>query len=443
MPAMRAFLRRPGRNLPGEPATGADGSSAAAALGGEAAAESTAGHQHAGAAAGRAAGHRASADGSAVDAAAATRHIHIDAPSAAVDIAAASAQSPAARSHVPGWLQAGAAWAWRLLLLALLAYVAARVAAALSVVLVPCAAALLLTALLRPVAGRLRRAGLPPLAAAWATLGVAIGGLAGVVALVTARVRAEYPSLVNQVKHTTTQIQSWLAGRPFHIHTGNLQKLSSDVVRYLSRHKSVVEGTVLTGGKIAFEVLGGVALMFFVTFFLLKDGGKIWHWLTSSMHGERKQRVDEAGSAAWQAVTYYVRGTVAVAATHAVVIGITLAVMNAPLVAPLAVLMFIAAFIPLVGMLAAGTLAILVVLAAKGWIDAVVLLGILVVMNQLESHLLQPLVVGKMVRLHPLAIILVLAVGAVVAGIAGAVVAVPIAAALTRAVPLLRGGKAS
>jgi predicted PurR-regulated permease PerM len=148
--------------------------------------------------------------------------------------------------------------------------------------------------------------------------------------------------------------------------------------------------------------------------------------------------VDRAGHAAWNAVVHYLRGTVVVAAIHAVVMGITLSIMNAPLVAPLALLMFVAAFVPLVGALVAGALAILVVLAAKGWIMAVVVLGILIVMNQLESHLLQPQVVGKMVHLHPLAVILVLAVGGVVAGIFGAVIAVPLTAAVTRAVPELR-----
>jgi predicted PurR-regulated permease PerM len=127
------------------------------------------------------------------------------------------------------------------------------------------------------------------------------------------------------------------------------------------------------------------------------------------------------------------RGTVAVAAIHAVVMGTTLTILSAPLAVPIALIMFIAAFIPLVGALLAGTLAVLVTLVAKGWVAAVIVLGILIVMNQLEGHLLQPQIVGKMVRLHPLAVILVLAVGGVVAGIAGAVVAVPITAALTRA----------
>ena len=131
-----------------------------------------------------------------------------------------------------------------------------------------------------------------------------------------------------------------------------------------------------------------------------------------------------------------------VAAIHAVVMGTTLSIMSAPLAVPLALFMFLAAFVPLVGVLLAGGLAILVTLAAKGWLEAVIVLGVLVVMNQMEGHLLQPQIVGKMVRLHPLAVILVLAVGGVVAGIAGAVVAVPITAALSRAIPELRAGDA-
>jgi predicted PurR-regulated permease PerM len=114
--------------------------------------------------------------------------------------------------------------------------------------------------------------------------------------------------------------------------------------------------------------------------------------------------------------------------------GATLTILSAPLAVPIALFMFFGAFIPLVGALLAGTLAVLVTLAAKGWVDALIVLGILLVMNQLEGHLLQPQIVGKMVRLHPLAVILVLAVGGVVAGIAGAVVAVPITAALSRAI---------
>jgi predicted PurR-regulated permease PerM len=353
---------------------------------------------------------------------------------------AAGPSSPAAAveaTDVPRWLRVGAAWSWRLLLLAALLYVAGKVAALLYLVIVPCAAAILLTALLQPLAGRLRRLGLGPLAATWCTLLLAFVAIGGALWLVASRVAAEYPALVTQVKHTTTQIQAWLAGRPFHIKTGNLGKLSDNLVTYLSQHKSVLEGTVLTGGRIVVEILAGSVLCFFISFFLIKDGARIWSWLTSALAPERKRRTDLAGHAAWLAVMHYVRGTIAVAAIHAVVMGVTLTIMGAPLVAPLAVFMFIAAFVPLVGVLIAGAAALLIVLAAKGLIAAVILLGILILMNQLEGHLLQPQVVGKMVRLHPLAVILVLAVAGVVAGIAGAVVAVPITAALTSAVRAL------
>ena len=352
---------------------------------------------------------------------------------------AAPGAPPAVRGDVPGWLRVAASWAWRILLLAGAIYIVARIAVVIYVVVVPCAAALLLTALLQPLAARLKRRGWPPLLATWCTLLTAMIVLAGAAAGATARVQAEYPALVAQLRHTTTQIQSWLAGPPFHLKTGDLDKASGGIVKYISQHQSLVEGTVVTGGRIAAEALGGLVLTFFVTFFLIKDGRKIWVWLIHRAHPENKDRIDRAGQAAWQAVVYYVRGTVVVAAIHAIVMGITLSVMNAPLAVPLALFMFLAAFIPLVGVLLAGGLAILVTLAAKGWLAAVIVFGILVVMNQLEGHLLQPQIVGKMVRLHPLAVILVLAVGGVMAGIAGAVVAVPITAALSKAIPVLRG----
>jgi predicted PurR-regulated permease PerM len=338
-----------------------------------------------------------------------------------------------ASEAVPRWLRVGAAWSWRLLLLAALLYVTGKLAALLYLVIVPCAAAILLTALLQPFTFRLRRAGLGPLSATWCTLLLAFALIGGIVWLVTARVEAEYPALVTQVGRTSTQIQNWLASSPFHIRTGNLEKITDNAVNYLSQHRSTVEGAALTGGRIVVELLAGIVLCFFISFFLIKDGERIWAWMVSGFSAERGRRANLAGHAAWQAVVYYVRGTVAVAAIHAIVMGITLAIIGSPLVAPLALFMFVAAFVPLAGVLIAGTAAILIVLASKGLIAAVIVLAVMVVMNQMEGHLLQPQVVGKMVRLHPLAVILVLAVAGVVAGIAGAVVAVPITAALTNA----------
>src|ERR1700730_15197438 len=347
-------------------------------------------------------------------------------------------ESAAEHNRVPGWLQTGAAWSWRLLILALAVYLITRMLGILYIVVVPCVAALLLTALLQPLADRLRRAGLPRLAATWATLLIAAAVLGGLVTLVATRVSADYPTLVAEARHTTTPIESWLSGPPFHVKNSNVQKFLNDIPGYLSKHKSLVEGTVVTGGKIAAEFFGGLVLMLFVMFFLIKDGERIWTWLLGALRTESAERVNRAGHAAWLAVVYYMRGTVAVAAIHAIVIGLVLWIMSVPLALPLAVLVFLAAFVPLVGLLVAGALAIVVTLATKGWVDAVILLGILVIEDQLEAHLLQPQVVGKMIRLHPLAVILSLAVGGVLAGIAGAVVAVPIVAVITRALPELR-----
>jgi predicted PurR-regulated permease PerM len=354
-------------------------------------------------------------------------------------LATGPAAGPEVRPRVPGWLERAAGWAWRLLILGLLIYVLFRLVGMLRVVVLPCVAALLLTALLQPLTQRLRRLGLPALAATWCTMLAALAVLAGVATLAATRTSAEYQRLVTDIGHTTSDLQRWLAGAPFHLHRAGLEQLSNRLLTFLKQHQSAVAGTVLSGGKIFLELLAGLVLTLFVTFFLLKDGGRIWAWLTSFLGTEARARARGAGTAAWQAMTYYVRGTVAVAAIHAVVIGTALWVMGVPLLLPLVILVFLAAFVPLVGILVAGTLAVAVTLGTRGWVAAVILVAIFILENQLEGHLLQPLVVGRMVRFHPLAIILVLAVGGVAGGIAGAVVAVPTAVALFRAMPYLLG----
>jgi predicted PurR-regulated permease PerM len=348
---------------------------------------------------------------------------------------------PAGQGRVPRWLEHAAGWAWRLLILGILLYAAFRVASLLRLVILPCVAALLLTALLKPLTTRLRQLGLPSLAATWCTVLAALAVLAGAATLAVTQTSSNYPTLVSDVGDTTDDLQRWLAGPPFHLGRTGLARLSSKLITFLKDHQSEVAGTVFAGGKIFLELLAGLVLMVFVTFFLLKDGERIWDWLTSFLGPGARGRTRGAGAAAWDALTYYVRGTIAVAAIHAVVIGTTLWVLGVPLLAPLVVLVFLAAFVPLVGILVAGTLAVAVTLGTRGWVAALVLVVVFLLENQLESHLLQPLVVGRMVRLHPLAIILVLAVGGVVAGIAGAVVAVPTAAALVRATPYLLGRK--
>ena len=340
---------------------------------------------------------------------------------------------------VPALLRNTAAWCWRLLLVAAVVYLTFKIADALRLVVIPLIAALLLSALLQPLTGLMRRAGMPALAATWCTVLAAAAVLGGIGTLIANRVQADYPMLASEVRRTVHEVQNYLAGPPFRLSGTRLDQLSSKLLNYLAQHKSVVAGTVLTGGRYFLEVLTGLILTIFITFFLLKDGRKIWSWLISALRPRPHQRAVLAGDAAWQALVSYIRGTTVVAAIHAVFIGLALWLLGVPLVVPLVMLVFIAAYVPLVGILVVGALAILVTLATKGWIAAVILLAVFLAENQIESHLLQPLVVGRIVRLHPLAIIVVLAVGGIVAGIPGAIIAVPVAAVVSYSWPYLRG----
>ena len=195
---------------------------------------------------------------------------------------------------MPRWLQRAAGWSWRLLLVGIAVYLAFRVASMLKLVVLPCVAALLLTALLQPVQSRLRRAGLPALAATWCTLLFAVAVLGGAVTLAATRATADYPTLVRELTHTGNELQTWLAGPPFHIRHGGIEGLSNRGLTYLKQHQSLVAGTVLSGGKIFLEILAGLVLMLFITFFLLKDGDRIWAWLTGFL-GTGEQAADPAG----------------------------------------------------------------------------------------------------------------------------------------------------
>ena len=348
-------------------------------------------------------------------------------------------QGGQAGPHVPRLLQNAAAWSWRLLLVAAVAYLAFKVADALRLVVLPLIAALLASALLHPFTALLRRAGLGPLAATWCTILAAAVVLGGVGTLIANRVQADYPMLAAEVRRTVHEVQVYLAGPPFHFTGARLDQLTRRLLNYLAQHKSLVAGTVVTGGRYFLEVLTGLILTVFITFFLLKDGHKIWSWLISGLRPQAHSRAVRAGDAAWQALTGYIRGTTIVAAIHAIFIGLALWLLSVPLAVPLVLLVFIAAYIPLIGILVVGALAILVTLATQGPLAAVILLAVFLAENQIESHLLQPLVVGHIVRLHPLAIIVVLAVGGIVAGIPGAIIAVPAAAVISYAWPYLRG----
>jgi predicted PurR-regulated permease PerM len=342
--------------------------------------------------------------------------------------------------QVPRLLRQTAAWSWRLLLTGLVIYLAFRLAQYLRLVTLPFIGAMLFTALLQPMAAWLRRRGAGPLLSTWCCFLIALLIIGGAIALVATQISADYPTLFAEVQRTTSELQRSLKGPPFHLNPTRLSKLSSDALNYISQHKGVVAGTVLTTGKYALEFLTGVILTLFISFFLIKDGRRIWRFVISGAKGEAHRRLDRAGGAAWQALVHYIHGTTAVAAIHSLFIGLALWLLGVPLLAPFIVLIFIAAFVPIIGILVVGALAILVTLITKGWVAAVILLGVFILENQIEGHLLQPLVVGRIIKLHPLAIILALAVGGIVAGIPGAIIAVPVAAIITYAWPALRDG---
>ncbi|MGW0806301.1 AI-2E family transporter [Nonomuraea sp. NPDC002799] len=338
---------------------------------------------------------------------------------------------------VPPVLARTAAWCVCLILVGVVVYFFIQVIARLTFVALPVAIALLLTALLFPLTNRLRGAGMRPIYATWITMLVALTVLAGTGWLVGARAGEEFPNLVQQVQATARSVQEWLITGPLHLKQAEITSYVDEIAVMVNAQRSAITGTVLSAGAVAFEVLASIVLLLFVTFFLLKDGDRIWAWFLKGFGGVAP-RVDRAGRAAWTTLSHYVQGTVAVAAVHGVIMGIVLAGMGVPLWAPLAVLIFFASFIPIVGIFFAGTIATLVTLGAKGLVYALIFLGILIVEQQLENHVLQPLIVGRALNFHPLAIILVLAIGGILAGIAGAAVAVPVAAVIYRALPELR-----
>jgi predicted PurR-regulated permease PerM len=339
--------------------------------------------------------------------------------------------------RVPPALATAAAWCWRLIVIGIVVYAIVHIIDSLRLVVLPCAVALLLCALLQPVTDRLRR-WMPSLAATWLTMLLALGVLGGVGTFVGIQANDQFPYLVDRIQYTAKQAQHWLVTGPFHLKNSQLQSIVDETLKQAEQQRGRLVGTVFTGATVAGEVIASIVFLFFVTFFLLKDGRGIWNWLIGGL-GVHRDRFDRAGRASWETLSQYVHGTVIVAAIHAVVMAIVLAIMGVPLVAPLAVIIFFGSFIPIVGILVAGAVAVLVVFSVKGGIAALVFLGILVLEQQLEGHVLQPLVVGRWVRFHPLAIILAITVGGVVAGIPGAAVAVPTAAVIYRAVPALRG----
>jgi len=196
----------------------------------------------------------------------------------------------------------------------------------------------------------------------------------------------------------------------------------------LSKNRDSLVAGAVSGATIAVEVVTGAFIALFATIFFLLDGDRIWRWIVSLFPRRAQHGVDEAGSLSWVVLTGYVRGTLIIASTDALFIGIAIAIIGVPLALPLAVLVFFGAFIPIVGALISGFVAVAVALAANGPVAALLVLASILAVQQIEGHILQPLVMGRFVSVHPLGVIFAVTAGTILAGLVGAVVAVPVAA---------------
>lgn len=297
--------------------------------------------------------------------------------------------------------------------------------------------AVILASAFGPVTRLLRtRARFPRTLAALTTVLLALSVLAGVLTLVGFAVAGQYKDLAGAAKSSIVQLTDFLRNSGLPI-AGNLNKQLLDTFENWAQEGNV-SAYALEGITTVSELLTGAVLMIIILFFLLRDGASIWQFLTTPLRGELHQRALRIGDASVSVLGAYARGTAVVAFTDALLIGIGLAILGVPLALPLAVIVFIAAFIPIVGATAAGTLATAVALVSQGPLVAIIVVAIVVGVNQLESHLLQPFIMGRAVSLHPLAVLLALVAGTILGGIVGAILAVPFASVTWAAIKAWR-----
>jgi len=324
-----------------------------------------------------------------------------------------------------------------LLLILAAAVVVFEVLRRFGLVVVPVALALMLAAMLLPAVDFLDRYGA---ARGGAVAFVVILGLTifvGILAFVISQFVDGLPGLVEQVTNSIDTLRNWLIDGPAHLSRDQINYAGDSVIKSLNEHQTqLTSGAVSTAGTIA-ELVTGALLTFFTVIFFLLGGRNIWQFVTRIFPENVQERVRDAGRAGFHSLIGYVRATFLVALVDAIGIGTGLAIMGVPLALPLASLVFLGAFIPLVGAVVAGFLAVVVALIAKGFIYALITLGLIIAVQQLEGHVLQPLVMGRAVSIHPLAVVLAIAAGAVLAGIVGALLAVPTVAFLNSAIRVL------
>lgn len=347
---------------------------------------------------------------------------------------------------MPRWLRTAGAYAWAFVGLALAAVALAYALARLRVVVVPVIAAFFVTALLSSPARWLRRRGLPGWASSLAALGLALLALAGAIVFVEQRVAFQFGAVDFSVQRGLEQIERVLVGLPF-ISPAQIAEAAAAVKdQFLSTPRppgGERMSALLSGALTGITVLAEAALAVFVSFFFLLEGERLWRACLGLWAPESRADADAIGRRAWGTLQAYLSGIALVALFNTVLTGIALYAIGVPLVRSLMILMFLATFFPLVGSYVAGSVAALVALVFGGVSDALLVLGAVVVIQQLEGNLFYPLVVGRRVQVHPVVIVLALAAGGTLAGVLGAFVAVPLAAVIGAAGGHLRTSSAA
>lgn len=343
-----------------------------------------------------------------------------------------------ARTAVPRWLRVAGALGWRLLVVVGAIGVLGWLLGHLAPVVVPVAIALLLAALLHPAVRWLVQHRVPR---ALATTVVLVGGLAllgGVLTFVVAAFVNGLPDLVAQLSAGLDALTGWLTDGPLGISEDQLRAAQQQVVDAVGANQATLTVGALATAVTLGEIVTGILLVVFTLIFFLHGGHGIWQFVLNGVPDDLRARVDVAGRRGLAALVSYTRATAVVAVVDAVAIGVGLALLGVPLAVPLAALVFLGAFVPIVGAVIAGSVSVLVALVAQGPVPALVVLAIIIAVMQLEGHILQPLLLGRAVKLHPLAVVLVIAAGLLVAGIAGALLAVPLLAVLNSGIRSLR-----
>jgi len=324
---------------------------------------------------------------------------------------------------VPFLLRFSAAWSWRLLVVAAAVYVVLRLFALISVVLVPVIVGLLLTAVASPVVDRLQRR-MPRSLATALVIVAGLAALVALIALVTQQLSSGFGDLRSSFDSSLLKVEKYLSD--LGLERDQLRDFFDRVREGVGGDN--VGGTVVAATTTAGHLVAGLFIALFATIFFTYDGRRIWGWLVGLFPNRARGRVHGSGERAWAVLTSYVRATMLIAAVDAIGIGLVALVLGLPFVVPIALLVFLGAFIPVVGATVSGIAAVAVALVDSGPIVALIMLAGVIAVQQVESHVLQPFLMGRLVRVHPLAIVLAIAVGGLVAGIFGALIAVPLTA---------------